>query len=135
LVNPAEPARIPSAIDTLLRDYDPRFKIFHELMAKKIREVLLVSTPYDAWIMEEDVRLSERIINEYRGLNLSNPPRLTWVSSVEEALEALEDKKFDMVITMPSMMDKDCLSLGERVIKSPFKLIETVTPDKRGAEE
>ena len=105
-------------IDTLLRDYDPRFKIFHELMAKKIREVLLVSTPYDAWIMEEDVRLSERIINEYRGLNLSNPPRLTWVSSVEEALEALEDKKFDMVITMPSMMDKDCLSLGERVKKT-----------------
>jgi len=33
------------AIDNLLRDYDPRFKLFHELMAKKIREVLLVSTP------------------------------------------------------------------------------------------
>ncbi len=55
------------SIDNLLRDYDPRFKIFHELMAKKIREVLLVSTPYDAWIMEEDVRLSERLIHEYRG--------------------------------------------------------------------
>ena len=103
------------AIDNLLREYDPRFKIFHELMARKIREVLLVSTPYDAWIMEEDVRLSERLIHEYRGLNLSNPPRLTWVSSVEEALKALEDKKFDMVITMPSIVDMDCLSLGERV--------------------
>ncbi len=106
------------AIDNLLRDYDPRFKIFHELMAKKIREVLLVSTPYDAWVMEEDVRLSERIINEYRGLNLSNPPRLTWVSSVEEALTALEDRKFDMVITMPSIADMDCISLGERVKKT-----------------
>jgi len=103
------------AIDNLLKDYDPRFKIFHELMAKKIREVLLVSTPYDAWIMEEDVRLSERLIHEYRGLNLSNPPRLTWVSSVEEALKALENKKFDMVITMPSVVDMDCISLGERV--------------------
>ena len=103
------------AIDNLLKDYDPRFKIFHELMARKIREVLLVSTPYDAWIMEEDVRLSERLIHEYRGLNLSNPPRLTWVSSVEEALKALEDKQFDMVITMPSVVDMDCLSLGERV--------------------
>ena len=29
--------------------------------------------------MEEDCRLSERIIHEYRGLNLSNPPRITWV--------------------------------------------------------
>ena len=105
------------AIDNLLREYDPRFKIFHELMARKIREVLLVSTPYDAWIMEEDVRLSERLIHEYRGLNLSNPPRLTWVSSVEEALKALEDKKFDMVITMPSVVDMDCVSLGTRVKK------------------
>ncbi|MCP4688221.1 MAG: hypothetical protein GY859_09230, partial [Desulfobacterales bacterium] len=42
-------------------DFDPRFKLFHELMANKIRDVLLVSTPYDAWIMEEDCRLSERI--------------------------------------------------------------------------
>jgi len=105
------------AIDNLPKDYDPRFKIFHELMAKKIREILLVSTPYDAWIMEEDVRLSERLIHEYRGLNLSNPPRLTWVSSVEEALKALEDKNFDMVITMPSVVDMDCVSLGTRVKK------------------
>jgi len=64
-------------IGTLINDFDARFKLFHELMAKKVRDVLLVSTPYDAWIMEEDVRLSERIIHEYRGLNLSNPPRLT----------------------------------------------------------
>ena len=103
------------AIDNLLKGHDPRFKIFHELMAKKVRDVLLVSTPYDAWIMEEDVRLSERIIHEYRGLNLSNPPRLTWVSSVEEALIALNTRSFDMVITMPSIADADCFSLGAKV--------------------
>jgi len=61
-------------IDSFAEDFDPSFKIFHELMAKKVRDILLVSTPYDAWIMEEDCRLSERIIHEYRGLNLSNPP-------------------------------------------------------------
>ncbi len=71
-------------IDSFAEDFDPRFKVFHELMAKKVRDVLLVSTPYDAWIMEEDCRLSERIVNEYRGLNLSNPPRFTWVSTAEE---------------------------------------------------
>ena len=65
--------------------FDPRFKIFHELMAKKVRDVLLISTPYDAWIMQEDGRLSERIVNEYSGLNLSNPPRLNWVSTAEKA--------------------------------------------------
>src|SRR5512136_1195630 len=82
-------------IDSFAQDFDPKFKIFHELMARKVRDVLLVSTPYDAWIMEEDCRLSERIIHEYRGLNLSNPPRITWVPTAEAALSALAGRKFD----------------------------------------
>ena len=71
-------------------DLDSSFKVFHELMAYKIREILLVLSPYDAFIMEEDTSLSTRIINEYRGLNLSQPPRLTSVSIAEEALEYLD---------------------------------------------
>lgn len=39
--------------------FDPRFKLFHELMSRKVREILLISTPYDAWVMEEDCRLSK----------------------------------------------------------------------------
>jgi len=104
-------------IGTFRKDFDARFKIFHELMAKKVRDVLLVSTPYDAWIMEEDVRLSEKIIHEYRGLNLSNPPRLTWVSSADEALKILDEKQFNMVITMPRVADMDCLDLGKKIKK------------------
>ncbi len=94
---------------------DSRFKLFHELMARKVRHILLVSTPYDAWIMEADCRLSERIINEYRGLNLSQPPRLTWVSSAEQALSALEKQDFDMVITMPRLADMDAAALGHKI--------------------
>ena len=47
----------------LLTEFYSRFKVFHELMASKIREVLLVSSPYDAYVMEEDGRLASRIIN------------------------------------------------------------------------
>ena len=93
-------------------EFDPRFKIFHELMIKKVREILLISTPYDAWIMEEDCRLSERIINEYRGLNLSHPPRLNWVSSIAEALKAIDHKHFDMVITMSQVADMDAFAIN-----------------------
>lgn len=99
----------------LADEFDPRFKIFHELMAQKIRSILLVSTPYDAWIMEEDCRLSERIINEYRGLNLSHPPKLTWVSSVEEALSLVEQNKFDMVITMLRPAGMDAFAMGRKI--------------------
>jgi hypothetical protein len=104
-------------IKSLLNEPDARFKRFHELMARKVRHILLVSTPYDAWIMEEDCRLSERIVNEYRGLNLSQPPRLTWVSSAEEALAALDDHPFDMVITMPRLSDMGAAALGHQIKK------------------
>ena len=72
-------------------------------MAQKVTEILLISSPYEAFIMEEEGRLAERIIHEYRGLNLSRPPMLTWVSTAGEALDILSRKNFDLVITMPKL--------------------------------
>jgi hypothetical protein len=84
---------------------DPRFKIFHELMRQKVREILFISSPYDAWVMEKDRGLSEAIVLEYQGLNLSHPPRLNWVASVEEASAALKKQQFDLVIIMSQASD------------------------------
>jgi len=94
---------------------DPRFKRFHELMSHKVRNILLVSTPYDAWMLEEDCRLSERIINEYKGLNLSQPPRITWVASAEQALAALDSQTFEMVITMPWLSDMGAARMAKKI--------------------
>ena len=71
----------------LPREIYTRFKAFHELMGIKIREILLVASRYDAYIMEEDGSLASRIINEYSGLNLSQPPRITRTASAYAALE------------------------------------------------
>jgi len=101
-------------------DFDLSFKIFHELMANKVTDILLVSSPYEAFIMEEEGRLAERIIHEYRGLNLSRPPMLTWVSSAREALDTLRRKKFDLVITMPRIDETDAYDLARR-IKADFQ--------------
>jgi hypothetical protein len=112
--------RMPLNTRAFFDESDSRFKLFHELMARKVRNLLLVSTPYDAWIMEEDCRLSERIVNEYRGLNLSQPPRLTWVSTAEQALSALDGKPFDMVITMPRLADMGAAALAHKIkLKAP----------------
>ncbi|MBU8911183.1 MAG: phosphoenolpyruvate synthase PpsA [Desulfobacterales bacterium] len=97
-------------------------KIYHELMANKVGDILLVSCPYDAFIMEEEGRLSTRIINEYQGLNLSKPPRLTWASSASEAFQRLEEKKFDLIIAMPSLDEMDVYSFGAEVKKRYFDL-------------
>jgi hypothetical protein len=102
--------------DLFFNESSSRFKRFHDLMTHKVRQILLVSTPYDAWIMDEDCRLSERIINEYRGLNLSHPPRMTWVPTAEKALAAIEKQTFEMVLTMPQLSDMDAGAMG-RLIK------------------
>jgi CheY-like chemotaxis protein len=103
--------------DTTLNsdDFDLSFKVFHELMAQKVTDILLVSSPYEAFIMEEEGRLAERIIHEYRGLNLSRPPMLTWVSSARQALDALSHKKFDLVITMPQVDEIQADVLGRQI--------------------
>ncbi len=96
-------------------DLESGFKIYHDLMAWKVRRILLVSTPYDAWIMEEDGRLSEHIINEYRGLNLSHPPQIHWVPTAEAAFKKLNEKRYEMVITMPRIADMDALAFARQI--------------------
>lgn len=103
--------------DLRLIDYDPDFKVFHELMQKKIRKVLLVLSPYDAFILEEGGSLTSKIVSEYRGLNLSHPPRMIRVTTGKEALKQLADIQFDLVITLPSVDDMDCLTLGREIKK------------------
>ncbi|MCX7832738.1 MAG: histidine kinase [Ignavibacteria bacterium] len=83
------------------QNYITLFQEFHNLMKKRIRDVLLVSSLYDLYLFEEDGRLYELIRNEYQGLQLTHAPEITRTSSVKEALDILEkeEKKFDLVIT------------------------------------
>lgn len=74
--------------------------VFHDLMPFKVTEILLVATLYDAYIIEKDGRFSETILGEYYQLNLTSVPRITGVSSLEEAMEQLELKHFDLIILM-----------------------------------
>ncbi|TKB06704.1 PEP/pyruvate-binding domain-containing protein [Desulforhopalus sp. IMCC35007] len=105
----------------ILPHFDPHFKIFHDLMPFKVQEILLVSSLYDAYIMEEDGSLATRLINEYHGLNLSKPPKITRTSSAEEALGLIQTKNFDMVITMPFLGGMDAYVFG--------KAIKNIRPD------
>ncbi|MFH0784827.1 MAG: PEP/pyruvate-binding domain-containing protein [Pseudomonadota bacterium] len=102
----------------MLADFDPHFKIFHDLMPFKVQDILLVSSLYDAFIMEEDGSLATRLINEYHGLNLSKPPKITRASTTGEALALLDRKKFDLVITMPYLGGMDAFALGAAIKKN-----------------
>ena len=62
-------------------------RLFYDLMTLKVREILLVSSTYDAFIVEEEGLISELVIWEYRHLLLSSPPRVTHVTSGKDAIE------------------------------------------------
>src|SRR5574344_1801704 len=71
---------------------------FANLMNKRIYNVLLIASNYDAFMLEEDGRIDEQIFNEYHSLNLRYPPRFTLVSDNEKALELLHSRQFDLLI-------------------------------------
>ena len=74
---------------------------FHNLMQKRIFNVLLIASAYDAFMMEEDGRVEEQLYFEYTSLNLSSPPRVTRALNSTEGLEIMKTKSFDLVIMMP----------------------------------
>lgn len=98
---------------------------FQDLMQKRIFNVLLIASPYDAFMMEEDGRVEEQLYFEYVSLNLSSPPRVTQVNTTEDALNALSHKHFDLIITMPGVDIPETFT-GARKIKSQFPAIPII---------
>ncbi|MDE6378184.1 MAG: phosphoenolpyruvate synthase, partial [Duncaniella sp.] len=102
---------------------------FGDLMQKRIFNVLLIASTYDAFMMEEDGRVEEQLYFEYISLNLSSPPRVTRVLNSSEALEVMAVKSFDLVIMMPGNDISETFS-GARRIKNqhPNQPIIVLTP-------
>lgn len=98
---------------------------FAQLMNKRIYNILLVATKYDAFMLEDDGRVDEQIFNEYVSLNLSYPPRFTQVSTAEEAFNVLSTRSFELIICMPNMYDKDAFA-SAKLIKTVYAHIPVV---------
>lgn len=86
----------------------------YELMKFHVKNILLVSSLYDAFILEEDGRISHRIFENFMNLDLHYIPRVTQVSSAKEALNALSKHEYDLIITMPRLSDMSPLAFGKK---------------------
>jgi CheY-like chemotaxis protein len=91
---------------------------FELLMEKRIRQVLIISSNYDFFMLEEDGRIDEQIFNEYVSLNLRYPPRFIKASSAKEAFEILARESIDLIIEMLNIGDIDTFQLAKRIKKS-----------------
>ena len=106
---------------------------FVNLMMRRIYNVLIVANPYDAFMLEDDGRIEEKIYNEYMELGLRYPPTFTQVSTTEEAASVLRSTVIDLVICMPGNADNDAFDVA-RDIKGKFPNIHCVvlTPFSHG---
>lgn len=106
---------------------------FLNLMTHRIFNVLIVANPYDAFMLEDDGRVDEKIFNEYTELGLRYPPMFKQVSTTKEAADVLATTNFDLVICMPGNADNDAFTVA-RSIKAEFPDIPCVvlTPFSHG---
>ena len=106
---------------------------FVNLMTRRIFNVLLIANPYDAFMLEDDGRIDEKLCNEYAALSLRYPPRFTQVSTETEAWGELHRNSFDLIIVMPGTDNSDTFDIA-RGIKHRFQHIPLVvlTPFSHG---
>ena len=106
---------------------------FVNLMTHRIFNVLIVANPYDAFMLEDDGRVDEKIFDEYMQLGMRYPPSFTQVCTTEEARHVLSTTAIDLVICMPGNADNDAFSVA-RDIKAHFPQLPCVvlTPFSHG---
>jgi CheY-like chemotaxis protein len=130
---------IPKIQKTTGNDYELPEQSYHALMPFKVREILIVSSLYDAYILEEEGLISEMVIWEYRHLLLSSPPRVTHVASGKDALSKVKTRKYDLVITMSKNIGMDPYEFGRSIKKEcpdlPVILLATDAADLHFCQE
>ena len=106
---------------------------FVNLMTRRIFNVLIVANPYDAFMLEDDGRIDEKIFDEYMELGMRYPPTFTQVSTTEEANDVLRTTDIDLVICMPGNADNDAFAVA-REVKAAHPTIPCVvlTPFSHG---
>ncbi len=91
---------------------------FVNLMTRRIFNILIVANPYDAFMLEDDGRIDEKLFDEYMELGLRYPPTFTQVSTTGEAEEVLKTTDIDLVICMPGNADNDAFAVARNVKQS-----------------
>src|SRR5262245_39828112 len=92
------------------------FQGFQDLMPYRVQDILLVSSLYDSFTLQEDGRLNELILGEFLELSLHQPPGLQHVSSGAEALAlARAERRFNLILTTPRPGDMDATELAREV--------------------
>ncbi|MFI3294695.1 MAG: PEP/pyruvate-binding domain-containing protein [Rikenellaceae bacterium] len=101
---------------------------FSSLMQSRVNRILLISSPYELFTLEEDGHLEEQLTREYNEFSLSNPPHITRADNGHQALEVVKTHEcFDLIISLYNIGDMSAFELAHQCKllspKSPFVLL------------
>ncbi len=105
----------PDLRDQLRYAYDPQVRGFHNLMARRVRSILMVSNPYESFSMSRDSSLAQNIYGTSQLLHLQNVPQILTALSGAEGLAILAKERFDLVLVSSGLPDMDTAEFGRRV--------------------
>jgi hypothetical protein len=123
---PEDILNVPSRklLQRFLDRHNAERDVFHDLQPFKVKEILLVANLYDAYSIEGEGRFSDYMLGEYYHLSLTSLPRITGVSSEEEAFNRLKARHYDMVIIMVGVEKESPMSLCKK-IKDKYPYLPT----------
>lgn len=101
--------------DQLRYAYDPQFRGLHQLMARRVRTILMVSNPYESFSLSRDYSLTQDIYGASQLLHLQNVPQIVTALSGHEGLGILDREHFDLVLVSGNLPDMDTPEFGLRV--------------------
>ena len=101
--------------EPIIMDAEERFERFENLMPFKVHNILLVSSLYDSFILREDGRLNELLIDESLELNLRRVPGITHVSSCAEALDLARSQQYNLIVTNLTVGNTNAAQLASEV--------------------
>ena len=88
-----------------------------DLILHRVHEILLIASPYDAFVLEEDGGLTEQILHEYIGMSFGNAPRIWRAETAADAMKMLTETQFDLVLVMMRISDMDPISIAKQIKK------------------
>src|SRR5947209_890979 len=101
-------------------DAEERFEGFENLMPFKVHNILLVSSLYDSFILREDGRLNELLIDQSLDLSLQQIPGITHASSCAEAAALARTQQFNLIVTNLAVGDMNAAQLAREVKQAGF---------------
>jgi hypothetical protein len=102
-------------LQKFLNRHNTERDVFHDLMPFRVKEILLVANLYDAYSIEGEGRFADHILGEYYQMNLTSIPRVTGVSSEEDAFTRLGARYYDMIIIMVGVDRETPVGICKRI--------------------